>query len=72
MLLVALQMTFGVAPNPSQWSDVSEVIVDLANDLVRRSDWHPSVWSAPHQGLLRMSEPVDNDEGYVRPDEEFG
>jgi hypothetical protein len=65
-------MTFGGAPNPSQWSDVSEVIVDLANDLVRRSDWYPSVWSAPHQGLLRTSEAVDNDEGYVRPDEEFG
>jgi hypothetical protein len=61
-------MTFGGAPNPSQWSNVSEVIVNL----VRRSDWHPSVWSAPHQGLLRTSEAVDNDEGYVRLDEEFG
>jgi hypothetical protein len=43
MLLVTLRMTFGGAPNPSQWSDVSEVIADLANYLARRSDWDPSV-----------------------------
>ena len=72
MLLVALRMTFGGAPNPSQWSDISEVIVDLANDLVRRRDWDPSAWSAPRQGILQTNEALDNDEGYVRPDEEFG
>ena len=71
MLLVALRMTFGGAPNPSQWSDVSEVITDLANDLVRRSDWDPGSWSAPQQGVLRTSEAVDNDKGHVRPDDEF-
>ncbi len=38
MKLEALRMTFGGAPNPSQWSDISEVIADLANDLVRRSN----------------------------------
>ena len=72
MLLVALRMTFGGAPNPSQWSDISEVIADLANDLVRRDDWDPSVWSAPQQGVLRTSRAVDNDEGHVRPSDEFG
>ena len=34
LLLVAIRMTFGGAPNPSQWSNVSEVITYLANDLV--------------------------------------
>ncbi len=38
MLLFALCMTFGGARNPSHWSDVSEVIADLANGLVRRSN----------------------------------
>ncbi|KAI2501553.1 hypothetical protein MHU86_12930 [Fragilaria crotonensis] len=52
LLLVALRMTFGGAPNPSQWSDVSEMITDLANDLVRRDDWDPSVYHSPHQHLL--------------------
>ncbi len=72
MLLVALRMTFGGAPNPSQWSDISEVITDLANDLVRRSDWDPAVWSAPQQELLRTSEAVDNNKGHVYPGDEFG
>jgi hypothetical protein len=47
MLLVALRMTFGGAPNPSQLSNISDVIANLANDLVRRSNWDPGLWSAP-------------------------
>ena len=73
MLLVAfLRMTFGGAPNLSQWSDISEVIANLANDLVRRSNWDPSVESAPRQGILRTSEALDNNKGHVQPDEDFG
>jgi hypothetical protein len=51
-LLVALRMTFGGAPNPSQWSDVSELACDLANDLVRHPGWDPLVHSSPHQHLI--------------------
>ena len=51
-LLVALRLTFGGAPNPSQWSDVSETAVDLANNLVRRDDWwDPAKWFTPQQPL---------------------
>ena len=66
--LVALRLTFGGAPNPSQWSDVSEVAVDLANDLV----WDPTVWSAPQQHLLASEKAVDCDVGAVRDDDDFG
>ncbi|KAI2505007.1 hypothetical protein MHU86_9450 [Fragilaria crotonensis] len=72
LLLVALRMTFGGAPNPSQWSDVSEVITDLANDLVRRSDWDPKVFHSPHQHLLDSDEAVDNDDGMIDGSSEFG
>jgi hypothetical protein len=34
-VLIALRLTFGGAPNPSQWSDISEMATDLANDIVR-------------------------------------
>ena len=55
ILLVALRMTVGGSPNPSLWSDVSEVVTDLANDLVRRSDWDSSRQHTPkgscHQAL---------------------
>ena len=33
--LIALCMTFGGSPNPSQWSDISELSCDLANNMVR-------------------------------------
>ena len=72
LLLVALRLTFGGAPNPSQWSDVSEVAVDLANDLVRRDDWDPASWSAPQQQLLTSDKAVDCDAGVVRASDEFG
>jgi hypothetical protein len=52
-LLVALRMTFGGAPNPSQWSDVSELACDLANDLARHPGWDPSVHFSPHQRLIQ-------------------
>ena len=72
LLLVALRMTFGGAPNPSQWSDVSEMITDLANDLVRRDDWDPSAYHSPHQHLLDTEEAVDNDKGSVDKMSAFG
>jgi hypothetical protein len=72
ILLVALRLTFGGAPNPSQWSDVSEVAVDLANDLVRREDWDPEVWWAPQQHLLGSGDAVDCDAGKIEHDDDFG
>jgi hypothetical protein len=33
-VLIALHLTFGGASNPSQWSDISEMATDLANDIV--------------------------------------
>ena len=71
LLLMALRMTFGGAPNPAQWSDISEVVTDLANDLVRRNDWDPTRFKSPHQALLLTDEAVDNDRGEIRPDEPF-
>jgi hypothetical protein len=52
LLLVALRLTFGGAANPSQWSDVSELVFDLANDLVRNSGWDPVLHTSPHQHLI--------------------
>ncbi|KAI2509781.1 hypothetical protein MHU86_4634 [Fragilaria crotonensis] len=57
--------------NPSQWSDVSEVIADLANDLVRREDWDETEWQAPQQGLLSSGKAIDNDRGFIGPEDEF-
>jgi hypothetical protein len=61
ILLVALRMTFGGSPNPSLWSDVSEVVTDLANDQVRRSDWDPTRHHSPHQPLVESDRAKDDD-----------
>jgi hypothetical protein len=71
MMLMALCMTFGGAPNPSQWRDVSEVVADLANDLVRRMDWDPVDVCAPEQHLLDTPKAVDNDKGFVAESDAF-
>ncbi|KAI2505693.1 hypothetical protein MHU86_8752 [Fragilaria crotonensis] len=71
VLLMALRMTFGGSPNPSQWSDVSEVVADLANDLVRREDWDETEWWAPQQELLSSDKAIDNDQGFVQLDDNF-
>ena len=72
ILIVALILTFGGAPNPSQWSDVSETAVDLANDLVRRDDWDPSTFFAPQQPMLESEKAVDCDAGKDLDSEPFG
>ncbi len=56
LLLMALRMTFGGAPNPAQWSDIYEVVTDLANDIVRRNDWDPTRFKSPHQALQTTTE----------------
>jgi hypothetical protein len=54
-VLIALRLTFGGASNPSQWSDISEMATDLANDIVRDDGWDPNthVSPPPHQQLLK-------------------
>ncbi|KAI2508079.1 hypothetical protein MHU86_6371 [Fragilaria crotonensis] len=58
--------------NPSLWSDVSKVIADLANDLVRQMDWDPiSVCAPPQQHLLESPRALDNDKGFVDESDAF-
>jgi hypothetical protein len=52
LLLVALHLTFGGSANPSQWSDLSELLLDFANDLFQHLGWDPDLHHSPHQHLL--------------------
>jgi len=65
--LVALRMTFGGAANPSQWSDVSELATDLANDLVRDEGWDHDQLVSPHQGLLGDAIETEGDDMLFAP-----
>jgi hypothetical protein len=50
--IVTLCLTFGGAANPSQWSDISELAFDLANDIVYHPGWNPALHHSPQQHLL--------------------
>jgi hypothetical protein len=59
-LLMALRMTFGGAANPSRWSDLSELMCDVANDLVRHAGWDHNVFNSPNQATVDTTpEPSD-------------
>lgn len=51
-LNASLRMTFGGAAFPSMWSNCSEIIGDLANDLILCPDWNPSELHSPLQHLI--------------------
>ena len=61
LLLMSLRLTFGGAPNPSRWSDVSELICDLANDLVRHPGYDPQTDVSPHQDKLPVDPILEDD-----------
>ena len=48
-LLMALRLTFGGKPCPSEWSSISESVTDVANDILMCSEWNPAELHAPDQ-----------------------
>jgi hypothetical protein len=53
-LNASLRMTFGGAAFPSMWSNCSEIIGDLANDLILCPDWNPNELHSPLQHLIPL------------------
>jgi hypothetical protein len=65
-LHAALRMTFRGAAFPSMWSDCSEIIGDLTNDLLACPEWnHREVYS-PLQSSLLPPLRVDSDEPFAQ------
>ena len=46
---ISLRLTFGGAPNPNIWSEVSESATDLANAILQCRDWNPASLHSPLQ-----------------------
>ena len=59
-VLLALRLTFGGAANPSQWSDMSELICNLVNDIVHDNGWDPLMLQSPHQDLISEWPSLEN------------
>jgi hypothetical protein len=50
--LASLRATFGGAPCPSFWSEISESVTDLANVLVRCPHWDPKSLRPEHRDVI--------------------
>ena len=54
LAFIALCLSFGGAPNPSFWGNISETTNDLANTLMKSEDWDPAFLHSTHQHLLPL------------------
>jgi hypothetical protein len=46
---VYLRLTFGGSPNPPTWCNFSEIVTDLANEIMQCNEWDPSTLYNPDQ-----------------------
>ena len=46
---MSLRLTFGGSPNPAEWSMFSDIVTDLANELIMNKDWTASHLRCPWQ-----------------------
>ena len=60
---ISLRLTFGGAPNPNFWGEVSETITDIANAILQSDDWDPDKLHSPLQSKIPPMK-IDND---IRP-----
>ena len=58
--LIALRLTFGGAPNPAFFSEISETITDTANMLSACRSWNQLSLCPQHRGLLGEPMKVDD------------
>ena len=49
---MALRLTFGGKPCPSEWGCISEPVANLATDILGCDDWDPSSLHSPQQHLV--------------------
>ena len=47
-----LRLSFGGSGCPPTWCTVSEIVTDLANDLILCPEWNPQMCQSPHQHLM--------------------
>ena len=58
--LVALRLTFGGRPCPSEWCNISEAVADLSRAILACPDWDPASLHSPQQRHVGVTELLDN------------
>jgi hypothetical protein len=66
LAFLSLRLTFGGAPNPNFWGEISESTTDLANALLRLKDWDPETLCSPIQNKVPKVKPDTNDKPFVQ------
>ena len=61
LAFLSLRLTFGGAPNPNYWGEISESTTDLANALFQLDDWDPKVLFSPIQHKVPKAEANTSD-----------
>ena len=57
---ISLRITFGGSPCPPLWCSLSEIITNLANDILARADWDPSITHSPHHAQIPKPNILDD------------
>ena len=60
MAYILARLPFGVLSGPSRYSDISEGIFDLANDIIMDPTWDPTTLHSPHYTKLQSPEIIDS------------
>jgi hypothetical protein len=62
---VYLRLTFGGSPNPPTWCNFSEIVTDLANEIMQCDEWDPSTLYNPDQSETPMPVREKDNEHYA-------
>ena len=63
---ILVRLPFGARCGPSVYSDVSESIFDLANDILHDTSWNPNDLHSPHKHILQPPEFAPPNEPFSR------
>ena len=57
---IYLRLNFGGSPCPPLWCSMSEIITDLANNILASADWDPSITHSPHRAQIPKPNILDD------------
>ena len=59
--LIALRLSFGGAPCPTEWGDLSESVTDLTNTILAHPDWNPNELKSTYADLIPKRKDLPED-----------
>lgn len=66
LAFLALRLTFGGSFCPPMWTAISEMMTDLANNILHCPDWDPNELHSPMQDKLPEPRPLPDDMPFAK------